>query len=162
MTNKPIKVFFGEKRLKDIYPHATQWQVFKFKVRRFCRRVMIVLGIISVLGITAVTARELSPVMAYQIKEVPVEVESEAPVMTRIAVCESGNKQMINGQVILNANTNGSVDIGAYQINNRLWGKKATELGYNLMVEKDNRAFANYLYKNYGTGAWKWSSKCWQ
>ena len=82
--------------------------------------------------------------------------------MERIAKCESGNNQFDStGQVQLNANTNKSVDIGVFQINNKVWGKKATELGYDLMVEKDNRAMAEYIYETRGTEPWGASSKCW-
>lgn len=98
----------------------------------------------------------------YADREVIKEITKEAPVLARIARCESGNKHVgSNGQVILNANNNGSVDIGVMQINERIWGKKATELGLNLWVEKDNRAFAQYLYENFGSEPWIWSKGCW-
>ena len=35
---KKIKVFHMGKRLKDIYPHATRFQVFKYKVAQFVRK----------------------------------------------------------------------------------------------------------------------------
>jgi hypothetical protein len=95
-------------------------------------------------------------------KPIEVQVESKSAVMERIAKCESGNRHFdTNGQVVLNGNKDGSVDVGRYQINSAIWGKKATELGYNLTKEDDNTSFANWLYKNYGTEPWYPSKKCW-
>lgn len=44
---KFTKVFFGDKRLKDIYVGASKWQVFKFKAMRLFKRVMITLFLVS-------------------------------------------------------------------------------------------------------------------
>ena len=150
-------------RLKDIYPHATKWQVFKFKVRKFIGRVVL-LGLIGfVLWGAFKLGAELNPATIYTKAEVIKEVPIKAPVMDRIAVCESGGQHLDkNGQVQLNANTNGSVDIGKYQINNKAWGKKATELNLNLFVEEDNKAMAQYIYETHGTEPWYSSKKCWQ
>ncbi len=82
--------------------------------------------------------------------------------MARIAKCESGGKQFdSNGQVILHANTNGTVDVGKYQLNMSVWGKTAAQMKLNLMEEKDNETFAQWLYLNKGTEAWYSSKSCW-
>ena len=39
---------------------------------------------------------------------------------------------------------------------------KATELKYNLFIEKDNDEMAKYILKNYGTEAWSASASCWR
>jgi len=107
---------------------------------------------------------KFSSKIEYRINEVEkvIEVPRNAPVLERIATCESGGKHLDKtGQVVFKANTNGSVDIGLYQINNRLWGRKATEMGLNLTVEKDNKIFAEYLYATRGTADWYLSAKCW-
>lgn len=97
----------------------------------------------------------------YKTEIVEVEATSTTPVMERIAICESGNKHLgKSGQVLMVTNDNKSVDVGVMQINT-IWFTKATELGYNLTIEKDNRAFANYLYSNFGTEPWVWSKGCW-
>lgn len=159
---KKTNVFYMGKKLCEIYPHATKWQVFKYKVRRiirmvfgFCLIIAVLLGVYKLGGI-------LSPATIYTKAEIIKEVPIKAPVMDRIAMCESqASHTDKNGQVQLNANTNGSVDIGIYQINNKAWGKKATELHYNLMVEQDNRAMAQYIYETHGTEPWYSSKKCW-
>lgn len=95
-------------------------------------------------------------------KEIIKEVEIEAPVLDRIAKCESGGSHYAkSGQVLVVGNNNKSVDVGKYQINAQIWGAKATELKLNLFVEKDNEEFAKYLYRTHGTEPWVWSKKCW-
>ena len=92
-------------------------------------------------------------------KEIPVEIE--APVMERISICESNGQQLnADGQVLIKVNNNGTYDTGAMQINS-IWNKKATELNLDLTKEADNNAFALWLYKNYGTGSWSATAKCW-
>lgn len=95
-------------------------------------------------------------------KEVIKEVKAHAPVMDRILKCESGGTHVDpkTGQVLMRANKNGSIDIGKYQINS-VWFKKATELGLNLSIEKDNESMAYYLYENFGTEDWYSSKACW-
>lgn len=159
---KKTKVWYMGKRLKDIYPHATKWQVFKYRVRKFllnCLKLVIWAGIIF--GIFT-AGRYLYPAKVYTTQEIIKEVPIQAQVLERIAKCESPTGHWKDGQVAMNSNTNRSVDIGKYQINNQAWGKKATELGYNLVVEEDNEAMANWIYTNRGTEDWYSSKKCWQ
>jgi len=44
---KLTKVFFGDKRLKDIYVGASKFEVFKFKAMRLFKRVMITLFVVA-------------------------------------------------------------------------------------------------------------------
>lgn len=93
-------------------------------------------------------------------------VPTDFPVLDRIGDCESGNgtagsaTQFHNGQVIFNANTNDTVDVGKYQINS-VYFKKATELGYNLTTEQGNTDMAVWIFVNVGTAPWSSSAKCW-
>ena len=157
---KKMKIFFNGERLRDVYAHATKWQVFKFKVRKFIRNIIrislaggMVYGVFVLGGL-------LNPIMTYATQEKIVHIEIESDVMKRIAQCESGGTHTKDGQVIFNANSNGSVDIGIYQINS-VWRKKATELGFDLTKESDNKAMAMWIYKNRGTEDWYSSKKCW-
>jgi hypothetical protein len=100
--------------------------------------------------------------------------EETAPVLARIADCESGARKANGkavagsathyryGQVAVNGNTNGSVDIGRYQINMSVWSKKANELGLDLSKEADNYKMALWIYENRGTGDWYSSESCWK
>ncbi len=162
-TPKAIKVFYHGERLKDVYPYATRFQVFKYKVARFFRRLVILSMILgAVAGSYKVGNMTTKEVTVFADKEVIVEVEASSPVLERIAKCESGGTHYRKGQVIFNgANSNGSVDVGKYQINVSAWGAKATELGLDLTKEKDNEEMAKWIYKNKGTEPWYASRHCW-
>lgn len=135
--------------------------------KNFCEKILawiFVLGLIWLVGYTTLqfyVARH--PKIIINNVEVVKEINIKAKVLDRIAQCESGNKQFDpkTGQVILNANTNGSVDIGVMQINDHTWGLKAQAMGYNLTVEADNRAMADWIYQNRGTVDWEASRHCW-
>jgi len=158
---KPSSVIYNGKPIRKIYPHATGWQVFKFKLKRFIRRVIwLSVLLITIWGIYEYGGM-MHPSTIYTRAEVIKEVEVRAPILDKIARCESPTGHWKNGQVSFNGNKDGSTDIGKYQINDRIWGKKATELGYNLTVEKDNEAMAHWIYENRGTEDWVWSKKCW-
>lgn len=158
--NKKVRLYVNGERQKDVYIDKTKWQIFKFHVKKFFKRLfwLLVIGFIaySIFKIGGI----FNPSIVYTRAEVIKEVEPKAPVLERIAKCESGNQHFKNGQVLVNGNKNGSVDVGRYQINS-LWFSKATELGLNLMVEKDNEIFARYLYKQYGSEPWIWTKSCW-
>jgi hypothetical protein len=161
---KKINVFWNGKKLCEMYPHATKFQVFKWKAKKFFRKLFITTTAIvmgcSMLVISHEVGRRVDPTVVYASTTVEVPVESDSPVMDRIAKCESGNMHYKNGQVIIRPNTNGTVDIGRYQINS-VWNKKASELGLDLTKEKDNEVFAMWLYKNRGTNDWYSSASCW-
>lgn len=170
---KSIKVFHNGKRLKDIYPHATKWQVFKFKVRRFFRRLfllaLLALAILAVFKLGGV----FNPKTVVETQE--VVVDTITPVLKRIAQAESMNSHYCTdtlikarmcaagekGQVLFNPNKNGTVDVGRYQINTYYWGEEATQLGLDVTKEKDNEKMAIWIYKNYGTEPWTASARNW-
>lgn len=157
---KYIKVFWNGEPLKKIYPYATKWEVFKYKLVKFMNFSLKTIVIALSLAI-AYQMGTLNPIVKTVFAEKIVEVETVPPIMQKIARCESGGIHKKNGQVIFNSNTNKTVDIGKYQINS-IWNKKATELGLDLTIEKDNEKFAMWLYKNYGTSPWDSSRKaCW-
>jgi hypothetical protein len=163
---KKTKIFFGNQYVESFNCNGkkyTKMQILKIKVKRFFRRLFIGLAVIAVVVLASMYARWAYPTIEVKevIKEVVVERPIDYPVLKRIAVCESNDKHFgESGQVLMVGNTNKSVDVGRYQINS-LWFKKANELGLDLTLEKDNEAFAIYLYKTYGTEPWIWSKKCW-
>ena len=136
-------------------------KTFIRKLGVYTKRTIIVSGILTIVGY-GYLAGTMTKMSEADTKIIMVVSTSTTSVMQRIAQCESGNSQLDkNGQVVIHVNTDGSYDIGLYQINS-IWEKQATKLGYDLSKESDNRAFANWLYTNKGTGAWSSSSKCWQ
>lgn len=123
----------------------------------------------SVIYISFMSGAYFHPVVSYAQVEVQKIVEPEYPVLNRIGGCESTGKASgiptqtdKNGQVLTHANTNKTVDIGAYQINITVWGAKAHALGYDLSKLEGNKSMATWIYKNKGTGDWSASRQCWQ
>lgn len=159
---KPTKVIYMGKRLKDMYPHATAWQVFKYKLYRLWIKTLWVLALtVVVVGIFEAGSYLNPATITLPPNQIIVEVPAKLSVMTRIAKCESnGSHYAKNGQVLVSGNKNGSVDVGLYQINT-IWFREATDMGLNLFVEKDNIAFANHLLDKYGTEPWVWTKPCW-
>jgi hypothetical protein len=94
----------------------------------------------------------------------------DAPILERIADCESGTGKpgtgtqfRKDGSVVTNANTNGTVDVGKYQINlNPAHIREMATLGLNPLTEEGNTAYAKFLYENHGTGDWDSSAHCWR
>lgn len=141
----------------------------------------MIAGVLAGVGYGSWIARGIAdPIQAYEqvVKTVTVTTPaatSTAPVMDRIAMCESHNSQYCTaelvklkmchsyevGQVLHRTNSDGTIDTGVDQINS-IWGATAAKLGYNLDVEKDNRAFGDWIYKNKGTGDWAASQSCWK
>lgn len=171
---KKLKVFWMGKPLKDVYPHATKWQVMKWKVSEFfkaCVRFTAKVTFFSGIGYGLFSAGAyFNPVMMYANSEVVVEkvVSTDAPIMDKIAGCESVGSPKSkgihfdkNGQVLVRGNTNRTVDVGRYQINS-VWFGKATELGLDVFKEEDNKKMAYWIYHNYGSEPWYSSAKCWR
>lgn len=156
---KSIKVFYHGKRLKDIYPYATRWQMFKYRVRRIFR--FLVITSISFGILYGLVYGAFIFGMHKSQADTIVVAPKGAPILDRIMKCESKGSHYQNGQVKVNVNKNGSVDIGIYQINLRAWGAKASAMGLDLTKEKDNEAMAKWIYENVGTGPWYSSENCW-
>ncbi len=140
---------------------AYQWARFLAWTWKWTKRVafaLLTLGILfGVYFIGTANGKEISATNVIAV----AQPEKTAPVMERILKAESGNHQYApSGQVLIHVNSNGTVDIGAAQINS-IWFSLATKLGYDLTKETDNKAFAEYLYANYGTEPWQSSSKNW-
>jgi hypothetical protein len=157
--NEKTKVEYMGKRLKVV---STKAKNVVMGILKGVLKVAIVLSVIyAIYFFGKLNGTSTIYKSNVEVKEVIVEVTKKSQVMERIAKCESSTGHYgPSGQVIFNANNNGSVDVGKYQINT-VWFKKATELGYDLTVEEDNEAFAMWIYDNRGTEDWYSSKKCW-
>lgn len=160
------RVFYGNQYIGSIRVDGrkyTKWQVFKMKSVRRIKRTLTVLAIFFLgvwvwYGIVGIMPESVQAI------GVPVYITSTstAPVMKRIAKCESGGAHYgKDGQVIIHVNSNGSYDIGKYQINS-VHNLSAKKMGLDLTKEADNEKYAMYLYENEGTGDWYSSRSCWQ
>lgn len=162
---KPLKVFWNGKLLREIYPHATRFQVFKYNLKKFFRKLFITVSAGGVIYAAFFVGGTFNP----QVNYIQAEAVIKIPVvMQRISGCETKGDPNIkgthigkSGQVVMNANTNDTVDVGLYQINT-VWFKKATELGLDITKEADNEKMALWIYENRGTGDWSSSASCWK
>lgn len=86
---------------------------------------------------------------------------AHADVLSAIAQCESHGHQFAdNGQVLRNKSHRAVV--GVFQINERLHGAKARQLGLNIYTQEGNWAYARYLLETEGTTPWNASRGCWK
>lgn len=139
--------------------HTTKFQRFIAKVRFIIKRLaQFAIFLLFIYGVYLAGQMSTSHILIVEAQEKPAQLPA---VMQRIAKCESNNSHYENGQVLVRGNTNKSVDIGKFQINQRVWSKKATELHFDLFNEKDNETFALYLYHTLGTEPWYASRDCW-
>lgn len=63
---KATKLYYNGKRLKDIYVGASKWQVFKYKMRMFFRKVFIMTVALGIIYIAVQFGRAYYPVIKYQ------------------------------------------------------------------------------------------------
>lgn len=82
------------------------------------------------------------------------------PVMRKIAVCESGNRQFDEAGNVLHGEMH-VADVGKYQINSAVWEQDAKKLGYDIFTEQGNEQFALELYRRFNTLPWESSRACW-
>ena len=157
-----MKIFHNEALIAEYNNNGSRRtfiQRAKITLKRWAKNTFVVGSILAAgYGLGAIT----NPITTFATVEKIVTIEAESQVMQRIAKCESGNTHFDpkTKQVLVRTNTNKTYDTGKFQINS-IWNSKASELGYNLMVEKDNEAFAMYLYKMHGTEPWVYSKSCW-
>lgn len=162
---KAVQITYLGKPLHQVYPHASWFQVLKYRtfraVRWFAIRFAIGMAGTALLAggyvYASITAPELKAINVMA----PVTIKDLAPILHRIALAESGDKQFgRDGQVIIHINNNGTYDQGRFQVNST-WNKIATKMGYNLSNEKDNEAFAIFLFETYGSEPWSASKSTW-
>lgn len=105
-------------------------------------------------------ARRPVPQAVHTTPVILVQEDRLPPVLHRIAQCESRGQHFTkNGSVV--RGTQHAADLGLFQINMVVWGKKAQELGYDLHTPEGNTRMARYLFDNYGSVPWQSSAVCW-
>lgn len=170
-----IKVFYNGKRLRDVYPHATAYQVFKWKVRRFVRHLVIVLvcasAILAILYSAFVYGTRQSAIV-YRDKIVKVPIDNlEAKVnqiksetLSVLKSCESAGHSEDDGIIIFDSNAKAS--IGQLQFQKAtviyyyklLYGKTISGKDATLIALDTDKALTlaqDIIFKN-GTGDREW------
>jgi len=112
---KKIKLFYNGARLKDIYPHATKWQVFKYKVRKFVNKVVQMTILTTILSVVVAVTFFIGryskadivladePNYSEKIDALKLEVVDE------IALCESTNVSQDKALVKYDNNRKGTL-----------------------------------------------------
>lgn len=93
-------------------------------------------------------------------EEIIAERLIDAPILKRIAFCESQNRQFNEVGGVLRGHIN-SQDVGFMQINEKYHLGTATKLGLNIYTLEGNIDYAKYLYRTQGVKPWVHSSHCW-
>jgi len=90
-----------------------------------------------------------------RVKEEVLKVFPDAPVMVRVAFCESSFLPHAYNP------TNESHDGGVFQISEKYHGERMDELGLDPYDVRDNLAYARVLYNESGLQPWSASKRCW-
>lgn len=85
----------------------------------------------------------------------------DAPIMLRIARCESQYRQFDADGSVHRGKVNRH-DTGLFQINETYHVAEARKLGMDIYTLSGNIRFARVLYDRNGTRDWNWSKGCWQ
>lgn len=171
---KLLKMFWHGAPYEYLYPTHSWFNKLVYKLRKFIRKTLILSFIgssLSLSGFLGALFFSHSDV-AYAAPETIIKtVEADAPILERIADCESGingkpgtGRQFLpSGSIVTNSNTNGTTDVGKYQINmSKEHIIEMAKLGFNPFSLEGNTAYAKFLYANRGTGDWSSSAACWR
>lgn len=176
---KTIKVFYHGTRLRDIYPHATKWQVLKWKITKFFRRLVLISFCIGVMWgafkigsvVSADTVyiaenKKTDTTLSNKIEELKQEVVS------KIKNCESNGLNEDYGLVTFDPDKSGKeANIASYgllqfkkptviqyvkQLRNKdITGKEAISLALN---EKEATQLAYEVIFKVKGGVWNWKN----
>lgn len=86
-------------------------------------------------------------------------VFADAPLMVRVAKCESGLVHRQNGELI--RNRKGSSARGVFQVLMRVHQPQMYKMGLNPERTDHYLAYVRYLYDQYGLKPWQASEHCW-
>lgn len=93
--------------------------------------------------------------LARQIKA----VFADAPIMVRVAMCESGLVHRENGELL--RNKNGSSARGAFQVMMSYHGPKMKKMGLDPRRTDEYLAYVRFLYDQQKLAPWSESKRCW-
>lgn len=111
-------------------------------------------------SITAAVEAALAEEIKMTDEEIVREYFKDAPVMIRIAFCESTFRQNDKDGNVLRGVQN-SKDVGIMQINEYFHADKAKQMNLDIHAIEGNMEFARYLFEREGTRPWNASKKCW-
>jgi len=121
---------------------------------------LLIMGAVLGKAVQPREARSTVPYVVQHTRVVIVKDDTLPPVMQRIAQCESRSQHFTKDGKVVRGKRNPH-DMGLFQINTVVWGKKAEELGYDIRTQEGNEQMALYIFENYGSVPWYTSAKCW-
>jgi len=133
---KMLKVIYNGEYLCSIYPHASKFKVFKYRLARGIRVAVIQLMIAgATLGVYTAGQSAVTPtfVQAEDTSSAKYEAKIEAlkdAVMSKLSQCESAGHKESDGIIIMD--TNNKLSIGQYQ-----WQVSSVQHYYKLMTGKE-------------------------
>ena len=165
IQKKPVivRTYNAKGNEKRIYLYRGFWERTLIKVKHYIRVTLWSTAIIGWAAFAgAIFVKETMPAEVKSMEKLVVVEKNELPpILEKIARCESNNRMRDSkGRLMLNANKNGSTDIGKFMINNKAWEAKAVELGIDIYTESGNREMAEYIFMNYGSEPWYSSRHC--
>lgn len=93
-------------------------------------------------------------------EEIIAEHFIDTPILKKIALCESQNRQFSGEGVVLRGHVNPQ-DVGLMQINEKYHLQAAQNLGFNIYTLEGNIGYTKHLYATQGVKPWVHSSSCW-
>lgn len=121
-------------------------------------------------SVTEAKAEEVMDESVSKVKPKEAQIAVYPTKLGKIADCESGDgtdgsaRQFYeDGSVVIGKYTKAEFgkDVGKHQVNEKVWGKKARELGYDIYTDGGNDLMAIWIYERHGSGPWSASRKCW-
>jgi hypothetical protein len=85
---------------------------------------------------------------------------SDAPIMQKIAYCESRNRQFSSDGSSLRGYVNPR-DVGIFQVTEKYHLAESKKMGIDIHTVDGNMKYARHLYKRQGTQPWSSSRPCW-
>lgn len=123
---KSIKVIYNGKRLKDIYPYATKFQVFKYRLGRLIRKIIILSTTLAMLFGVIQIARYYFPVTFYKADAQVITLDTLTPKVNSLKdqiidnIKEWETKGLpapqCNGKIIFDTNKKASVGCFQFQV----------------------------------------------
>ncbi len=101
-----------------------------------------------------------SPTKTKTVEERVNEYFKDSPIMTKVAWCESRNRQFDKDGSVFRGKVN-TDDVGVMQVNTYYHESAAKKMGLDLMTLEGNLAYGKYLYEKEGTTPWNSSKPCW-
>ena len=169
---KGIKVYLNGEQLRDIYPHATKWQVFKWNTYKFLIKVRNISFLLLVAFSLIQAGRYLYPLTVYKVEANEIIVDNLTPRINKIKAealqgikeCESAGHNEDDGIIIFD--TNKKASIGSFQFQKAtviyyyksLYGKEITPKEAVLIALDDEKAtsLAKDILFNTNNGSKNW------